>query len=100
MVDVDDHVPGREPLEQVARDDPSHRLGSPNPDAAEQLAIRDQGEAVGAALEPAVEAALDEGDRARRRRLADPTDDADGVARLAEELGEPRRLGRGEEDPP
>ena len=67
VVDVDDDVAGREALEEVARDDAAHRLGSPHADGAEQLAVRDQGEAVGAALEAAVEAALDEGDGARRR---------------------------------
>src|SRR3954447_16783603 len=98
VVDVHDHVAGGEALEEVARDDASHRLRPPNADAAEQLAIRDDRQAVRATLEAAVEAALDEGDRPARRRLADPVDDAHGVARLAEELREPRRLRRREHD--
>ena len=68
VVDVDDDVAGRQALEDVARDDPAHRLGPPDADGAEQLAVGDQREAVRAALEAAVEAALDEGDGAGRRR--------------------------------
>ena len=40
-----------------------------------------------------------EGDRARRRRLPDPLDDRDRVAGLAQHVGQPRRLVRGEDDP-
>ena len=34
VVDVDDEVAGRQPLEDVARDDPAHRLGPPDADAS------------------------------------------------------------------
>ena len=40
-----------------------------------------------------------EGDRARRRRLPHPLDDRDRVAGLAQHVGQPRRLVRGEDDP-
>ena len=40
-----------------------------------------------------------ERDRAGRRRLAHPPDDRDRVAGLAEQVGQPRRLVRGEDDP-
>ena len=69
MVDVDDEVARRQPLEDVARHDPAHRLGPADADVAEQLAVGDEDEAVGAAGEAAVEAPIDEGDGARRRRL-------------------------------
>ena len=61
--------PGVEPLEDVARDDPPHRLRPADADRPEQLAVGDEGEAVRAADEAAVEAALD---RARWRRAAAP----------------------------
>ena len=99
VVDVDDDVAGREALEEVAGDDAAHRLGAPDPDRAEQLAVRDEGEAVGAALEAAVEAPLDQGDGAGRRGLGDAMDDADGVPGLAKQLREPRRLIAGQDDP-
>src|SRR4029450_4402050 len=92
-------VAGRETLEEVARDDPSHGLGSPDPDRAKQLAIRDQRETIGAALEAAVEAALDQGDGAGRGRLGHAMDDPDGVAGLAQQLGESWGLVAGEDDP-
>ena len=68
-------------------------FGPADADVAEQLAVGDEHQPVRAAHEPAVEAAVDEGDRARRRRLRDPfvTTRPDGRASL-EELGEPRRL--------
>ena len=99
VVDVDDEVAGRQPLQDVARHDPAKRLGSPDPDRPEQLAVRDEDDAVRPADEPAVEAAADERDRPGRRRLGDPVDDRDRVTGLAEQLGEPRRLVRGEDDP-
>ena len=99
VVDVDDEVARGQPLEDVARHDPPERPRPADAHGAEQLAVRDEGQAVGAAGEAAVEAALDERDRARRRRLLDPLDDADRVAGLVEQLGEPRRLVRGEHDP-
>ena len=67
VIDVDDEVAGRQPLEDVARDDAPHRLRAADPDGAEELAVRDEGEAVRAALEAAVQAPLDERDRAGRR---------------------------------
>ena len=98
VIDVDDEVAGRQALEDVARDDPPHRLRPADADGPEQLAVRDEGKAVRAALEAAVEAALDERDRARRRRLR-RLDDGRRVAGLLEQLGESRRLVRGEDDP-
>ncbi len=99
VVDVDDQVAWREPVEDVAGDDPSERPGPADPDGPEQFAVRDEGEAVRAADEPAVEAPLDEDHRARRRHLAHPADDRDRVAGFAEHVGEPRRLVRREDDP-
>ena len=99
VVDVDDEVARREALEDVARDDAPERLRPPDADRPEQLAIGDEREAVGATDEPAVEAALDQRDRARRRRLPHPPDDRDRVAGLAQHVGQPRRLVRGEDDP-
>ena len=98
MVDVDDEVARRESLEDVARDDPTERLRPPDADGPEQLAVGDEGEAVRAADEAAVEAAFDEGDGARRRCLPHPPDDRHGVAGLAEDVGQARRLVRGEDD--
>ena len=99
VIDVDDEVARRQALEDVARDDPPEGPRPADPDRPEQLAVGDEGEAVRAADEAAVEAALDERDGARRRRLPDPTDDGDRVAGLAEQVGQPRRLVRGEHDP-
>ena len=99
MIDVDDEVAGRQPLEDVARHDPAQRLGPADADGPEQLAVGDEDEPVGPAGEAAVEAALDERDRAGRRRLRDAVDDRDRVPGLAEELGQPRGLVRGEDDP-
>ena len=99
VIDVDDEVARRQALEDVARDDPPQRLRPADPDGAEQLPVGDEGEPVRAAVEAAVEAPLDERDGARRRRLRDPADDRDRVAGLVEELGQPRRLVGGEDDP-
>ena len=73
MVDVDDEVARRQPLEDVARDDPAQGSRPPDADGPEQLAVGDEGEAVRAADEPAVQAPVDERDRTRRRRLRDPS---------------------------
>ena len=79
MVDVDDEVAGRQPLEDVARDDAPERPGPADADGPEQLAIRDEDQAVRAAGESAVQAALDERDRRRaaaaRRRARRPRPD-------------------------
>ena len=99
VVDVDDEVARRQALEDVARDDPPERPRPADADGPEQLAIGDEGEPVRAADEAAVEAPLDERDRAGRRRLPHPLDDRDRVAGLAEQVGQPRRLVRGEHDP-
>ena len=99
VVDVDDEVARRQPLEDVARDDPPQGPRPADPDGPEQLAVGDEGEAVRAAGEAAVEAPLDERDGAGRRRLPHPADDGDRVAGLAEQVGETRRLVRGEDDP-
>ncbi len=87
VVDVDDEVARRQPLQDVARDDPPERLRPADPDRPEQLAIGDEREAVGPAAEPAVEAALDEDDGAGRRRLAHPAHDR-------RRAGPPRRAAR------
>ena len=100
MVDVDDEVARRQPVEDVARHDPAQRLWPPDADAAEQLAVRDEDEPVGPAGETAVEAPLDERDGAGQRRLSDPVDDRHGPALLGEDLGEARRLVGGEHDAP
>ena len=72
VVDVDDEVARRQPLQDVARDDASKRARPTDADGAEELAVRDEDEAVGPAGEAAVEAALDRG---RRRRAAAPRGD-------------------------
>ena len=79
--------------------DPAHRLGPADADVAEQLAIGDEHEAVRAAREPAVEAPVDDGHRARRRRLGDRVRDAGRQARLLEHLREARCLVRRDHDP-
>ena len=68
VVDVDHEVARRQPLEDVARDDPSQRTRPADADRAEQLAIRDEREPVGPTDEPAVEASIDERHRAGRGR--------------------------------
>jgi hypothetical protein len=98
VVDVDDEVARRQPLEDVARNDPSEGLRPPDPDRPEQLAVRDEDEAVRATLEPAVEAPLDQGHAARRWRLRG-VDDGRRMAGLIEQLRETRRLVGGEDDP-
>ena len=67
VIDVDDQVAGRQPLEDVARHDPAERPRASDPDRPEQLAVGDERQAVRPADEPAVEAALDRG---RPRRAA------------------------------
>ena len=98
VVDVDDQVARGEALEDVARDDPPECLGPPDADRPEQLAVGDEGEAVRAADEAAVEAAFDQGDGARWRRLPHSPDDRDRMAGLAQDVGQARRLVRGEDD--
>ena len=72
VVDVDDEIARGEALEDVARHDAPERLGPPDADGPEQLAVGDDDEAVRAAGEPGVEAPRDEGDGAGRRRVGDP----------------------------
>ena len=98
VIDVDDEVTRREPLEDVARDDPPERLRPADANGPEQLAVRHERETVRSTHEPAVEAAPDQRDRPGRWRLLDPLDDGDRVARLLEDLGQARRLVRGEHD--
>ena len=98
VIDVDDEVARREPLQDVAWDDPPERLRPADADGPEQLAVRDERETVRPTHEPAVEAAPDQRDRPGRWRLLDPLDDGDRVARLLEDLGQARRLVRGEHD--
>jgi hypothetical protein len=99
VVDVDDRGrPGRGARGcRAAR--PPECLRAADADRPEQLAVGDEGEAVRAADEPAVEAALDQRDRARAAGLPHPLDDRDRVAGLAQDVGQARRLVRGEDDP-
>ena len=99
VVDVDDEVARLEPLEDVARDHPPERLGPPNADRAEQLPVGDHHQAVGTAAEAAVQAALDQGHRAGRRRGGQPARDPGRLAGFRQQLGETGRLVRGEDDP-
>ena len=85
MVDVDDEVARRQPLEDVARDDAPERLRAADADRPEQLPVGHEDEAIGAALEAAVQAALDEDDRPGRRSLG-RVDDGRGMTRLVEQL--------------
>ena len=99
MIDMDDEVAGRQPLEDVPRDDPAKSAWPPDTDRPEQLPVGDEGESVRTTDETAVEAPIDERDRAGRRCLPDPTDDPDRMIGLREQVGEARRLVRGEHDP-
>ena len=99
VVDVDHEVAGGQPFEDVARHDPPHRLRPADPDIPEQLAVGDERDALGAADEAAVEAALDDRDRARRRCLGQSGHDRGRVSCFGEDLGETRRLVGGEHDP-
>jgi hypothetical protein len=92
MIDVDDEIARDQPLEDVARDDPPKGARPPDAHRAEELAVGDEDKSVGAAGEAAVEAALDQRDRSRRRRLGEPVRDTDGMAALPEQLGEAWRL--------
>ena len=65
VIDVDDEVSWREPLEDVAGHDPPHGLRPTNADGPEQLPVGDEDEPIGTTLESAVEAALDDDDRHR-----------------------------------
>ena len=99
VIDVDDEVSRSQALEDVARDDAPHGLRTADADAPEELAIGDEHEPVRPAGESAVEAPLDEGNGAGRRRVR-RMNDGNRVARLIEELGETGRLVAGEDDPP
>ena len=104
VVDVDDDVAGLEALEQVAGHDPAHGPRPAHADGAEELAVGDEDEAVRAAGEAAVEAALDERqrrpvgsgswrtlDRARRRCRRRPGSRRDGpTGRRPARPGHPR----------
>ena len=94
-----DEVAGRQPLQDVARDDTAKSAGTPDANRAEELAIRDEHQPVRAAREASVEAAFDEGHGARRRRLGEPADRADLATGLGQEVGEAGRLVRREDDP-
>ena len=98
VVDVDDEVARRQPLEDVPRHDATERLGPPDADGAEELAVGHEDEAVRATLEAAVQAAFDERHRAGRRCLGG-VGDRDRMAALVQELGEARRLVGGKDDP-
>ncbi len=99
MIDVDDEIARRQPFEDVARHDPPQGLRSANADRAEELAVGDEGDAVRAATEPAVQAPADERDRTGRRRLLKSIDHGDAVPGLIEDLGQAGCLVRREDDP-
>ena len=99
MIDMDDEIARGQALQDVPRHDPPEGLRPADPDRAEQFAVGDEGETVRAADEAAVEAALDERDRAGGRRLRHPRDDRNGVAAFAEEVRETRRLVGRQHDP-
>ncbi len=99
MIDVDHEIAGREPLEQVARDDAPERLRAADTDRSEQLPIRDEREPVRPAGEAPVQASAHERDGTERWGVIDAVDDGDAVPGILEDLGEPRRLIRGEHDP-
>src|SRR5439155_5637449 len=61
VIDVDDEVAGREPLEDVPGHDAPERLRPAHADVAEELAIRDERQALGPAVEAAVQAPIDDG---------------------------------------
>ena len=96
---MDDEVARRQAFEDVARDDAPKCPRTTDADGPEELAVRDEGQPVRAAGEAAVEAAIDEGDGPGRRGGLDPLEDRDRSSGLPEELHEPRRLVRGEDDP-
>ena len=99
MIDVDDEIARRQPFEDVARHDPPQGLRPANADRAEELAVGDEGDAVRAATEPAVQAPADERDRTGRRRLLKSIDHGDAVPGLVEDLGQAGCLVRREDDP-
>ncbi len=92
VVDVDDEIALGQPLQDVARNDASEGLGAANADGAEQLAVRDEHEAVGAAGEATVQAAADQRPRAAGRRLGQAIDDAGRQALLVQQVRKARRL--------
>ena len=89
MVDMDHHVTGLESLQQVARHDPSHGLGSTHADGPEQLPVGDHDEAVGAPTEAPVEAAIDEGQPTGRDRLMQSVERGCPDVAFLEDLREP-----------
>ena len=91
--------PGCQPLEDVARDDPAHGLGTTDPDRAEELPVGDEGDAVRAADEAAVEAALDQRDGPGRRSRVEPADGGDRPTGLAQQLRQAGGLVGREDDP-
>ena len=99
MVDVDDEIARGQALQDVTRHDPPEGLRPADTDRAEQLAVRDEGETIRAADETAVEAAFDERHGAGRGRFLHPRHDRHGMAALAEDVRETRRLVGGEHDP-
>ncbi len=99
VIDVDHKIARRQALEQVTRHDPSQRLGPADSDGAEQLAVGDEDQTIRPAGEAAVEAARDERDRGRRRRLGQPVRHGDRMTGFLEHVGEAWRLVAGEDDP-
>ena len=98
MIDVDDEVARGQPLEDVPRHDPAHRLRPADADVPEELAIGDEDQSFWAAGEAAVQAPIDHGHRAGRGRTVDGVGHARGMPSLFEQLGETWRLVGGDDD--
>ena len=92
VVHVDHGVAGGEPLHHVARDEASKRLGAPDADVPEELAVGDEDQAVGTSGKAAVEAALDQADGAGRRGGLEARDHGDGATGLRQQVRKARRL--------
>ena len=99
VVDVDDRVARLEAFQQVARHDPAERPRPADADGAEQLPVGDQDKLLGAAGEPAVEAALDERQAARWRSLGEARHGRRRLVGLFEHLRQARRLVGGQDHP-
>ena len=72
VVDVDDQVARLEPLQQILWYDPAEHPRPAYADGAEELAIRDEDDAVRTAGEARIQAAVDQRQPAGRRRIGEP----------------------------
>jgi hypothetical protein len=99
VIDVDDEVALGQPLQNVARHDPAKRLGPPDANGAEQLAISHEHQAIRAFGETAVEAAPDESPSALRRSVGQVVGDGGRKSLLAQQFGQPRSLVGCQHDP-